>query len=713
MRKIIKLALMEKKEILTKPDVLKTLEGLGIKWKEYPHAAALTIDDLRADPKKLDHSPFIKNLIYVEKKKAAFFIVAHENTQVGKNVWKKLGTTKNNVRFADEEVLKDVFKTAKGAVNIFSLANDDKGFVKSVVFDKELEKCEYLSFHPQENTSTIELKKEDVFKFLSTLKIEPKFYDLIDKEGEDKDEKEEGGKDAKEHHEKGKKDQKKEHVDADKGETKLKLTVKKTEDFGEWYSQIITKADMIDYFDISGCYVLKPHSFFIWEKIQGYLDAEFKKKGVTNCYFPMFVKEKHLKAEKDHVEGFAPEVAWVTMSGETKLEERIAIRPTSETIMYPHFAKWIKSHRDLPVLLNQWTNVVRWEFKHPTPFIRTREFLWQEGHTAHATKEESDKMVFGILDIYADTYENFLAIPVIKGIKSENEKFAGALYSSTCETFIPENGRAIQACTSHSLGQNFAKIFDIQFENEAQKMAHVWQTSWGFTTRSVGIVVMTHSDDKGLNLPPKVAPVQVVIIPIFFKEKSAKELIEKTEKLYKLLIEKGIRVKTDVGEDKTAGWKYNHWEMKGVPIRLELGPKDLEAGEVKLVRRFDGEKRQIKEADLAEEISKELDVIHKEMYATAKKKFESNIGLAKDWASFMEKLNKPNIVKTPWCEKTPCELEVKEKSARESKLSASESSMSGAAKTLCLPLDQEPLNDGKCFNCGQEAKKWVIWGRSY
>lgn len=705
MKSFIKLGLMEAGKLKTKADVLTKLSSLDIKVKEYTHAPAFTIEDLRKDPGTLSNSPFVKNLVYADKKKQLYFIVAHENTTVGKNVWKALGTTKNNVRLVNEDILKEALETYKGAVNIFALANDAKKAVKEIVFDKELENLEHLAFHPQENTSTVEISKSDLLKFFKSIDREPKFLELIDsEEGE-------AEKPA---------EVKKEENKDEKGETKLKIDVKKTENFSEWYSQVITKADLIDYYDISGCYVYKPNSYFMWEQISGFLDAQFKKLGVNNCYFPMFVKEQHLKKEKDHLEGFAAEVAWVTHSGNTKLHEQIAIRPTSETIMYPHFAKWIKSHRDLPLLLNQWSNVVRWEFKHPTPFIRTREFLWQEGHTVHATKDDADKMVFNILDVYANTYENFLAVPVIKGIKSKNEKFAGSLFSSTCETFIPENGRAIQACTSHNLGQNFAKMFEVQYEDEKQTLQFAWQTSWGFTTRSVGIVIMIHSDDKGLVLPPKIAPKQVVLVPIYFKDKNNKALREKCEEIESLLKSKGIRAFTDSGEEHNAGWKFNHWELRGVPLRIELGPKDLEAGELKLVRRFDGEKKQVKIEDIEEIIPKELDRLHADMFSAAKARMDANIVKAEDWASFMDNINKSKIVKTPWCEDITCEEKVKERSAAESKLSASENTMSGSAKTLCIPLNQEEFGEGdssksnaSCFHCGVKATKLVIWGRSY
>jgi prolyl-tRNA synthetase len=299
-----------------------------------------------------------------------------------------------------------------------------------------------------------------------------------------------------------------------KKETKLGMQVGIEEDFGQWYSQVVVESELIDYYDISGCYILRPYAFQQWEMIQEFFNKEIKKLGVQNAYFPMFVSQSRLEAEKDHIEDFSPEVAWVTRSGSTELECPIAVRPTSETVMYPHYANWIRSHRDLPLLLNQWCNVVRWEFKQPTPFIRSREFLWQEGHTAHATKAACDVEVRKILDLYRQVYEDLLAVPVIPGVKSEKEKFAGGLYTTTVEAFVPHTGRGIQGATSHCLGQNFAKMFDITFENEKGGRSMVWQNSWGMTTRMLGVCYMVHGDNVGLRLPPKIAPVQVIIVTI-------------------------------------------------------------------------------------------------------------------------------------------------------------------------------------------------------
>ena len=383
--------------------------------------------------------------------------------------------------------------------------------------------------------------------------------------------------------------------------------------------------------------------------------------------------------------------------------------------MYPAYSKWIKSHRDLPLKLNQWTNIVRWEFKHPTPFIRTREFLWQEGHTAHATLEEAEKEMFDNLEFYYMTYKNVLALPMCKGIKTENERFPGGYRTSTVETWIPENGRAIQAATSHNLGQNFAKMFNIEFEDEKKEKKYVWQTSWGITTRSIGIMIMYHGDDKGLVLPPNAAQIQVVIIPIPFKGKEG-IVNEAANELYQRLKKTDVRVNLDARDNYNPGWKYNHWELKGVPIRLELGPKDLEKNEVRAVFRHNGHKMQLKWDELEKELPVILDKIQNEMYENALERFNSKQKKANNWEEFMGHLNSRNVVLTPWCNDSKCEDNCCEKSGIETKEQAveGEQQLTGQAKTLCIPLEYEPLAEGaKCFACEKEAKVRVYWGRSY
>jgi len=441
--------------------------------------------------------------------------------------------------------------------------------------------------------------------------------------------------------------------------------------------------------------------------------------GVQNCYFPMFVSQSKLEAEKEHVEGFAPEVAWVTKSGDGDLENPIAIRPTSETIMYPAFANWIHSHRDLPLLLNQWCSVVRWEFKHPTPFLRTREFLWQEGHTAHSSIEEADKMVMEILEHYKCIYEDLLAVPVVKGYKTEKEKFAGGHRTTTVEAYVASTGRAIQGGTSHNLGQNFGKMFKIEYEDTAGKKQIPWQTSWGFTTRSIGVMVMVHADDTGLVLPPRVAPIQVVIVPIIMGGTNQAKMTEVSEDLKAQLTAAGVRVNLDDRANYNPGWKYNYWELKGVPIRMEIGPKDLEKGQVRLVRRDTNAKEDVPWALVPQKVALLLVTIQHEMLAKAAALRDAAIVRVTEWKDFVPTMQKGQMALTPFCNETEFEEEVKDKSKAEALAATGEAeddrcATPVAAKTLCIPFDQPDLPPGtKCFISGKPAECWVLWGRSY
>ncbi|KAM0787825.1 hypothetical protein ACM66B_003879 [Microbotryomycetes sp. NB124-2] len=503
----------------------------------------------------------------------------------------------------------------------------------------------------------------------------------------------------------------------------LGITVKKEQAvFGDWYSQVLTKGDMLDYYDISGCYILKPWSYGIWQDIQTWFDAKIKELGVQNASFPLFVSHRALEREKDHIEGFAPEVAWVTKAGKDDLDEPIAIRPTSETVMYPYYAKWIRSHRDLPLKLNLWNSVVRWEFKNPQPFLRTREFLWQEGHTAHLTQDEAGTEVLQILDLYRRVYEELLAVPVIPGVKSEKEKFAGGLYTTTVEGFVPTTGRGIQGGTSHCLGQNFSKMFDITVEdpnNKGEKL-FVWQNSWGLSTRTIGVMVMVHSDDKGLVLPPRVAQLQVVIVPTGITAKTSDETREKvydeTDRVAKELSKAGIRVKADLRDGYTPAFKYNDWELKGVPIRLEIGPKDLEKGTTVAVRRDNGAKSDMRLSNLTTEIPTLLNQIHDDMYSRARKTYDDSIIKIEDWKQVVPELNKNHVLVLPWCEVEECEDEIKNRSAKESAVVQDDKAPSAGAKSLCIPHDQKRFGDitgKKCPNCGKDAKRWTLFGRSY
>ncbi|KAA1138165.1 hypothetical protein PGTUg99_010950 [Puccinia graminis f. sp. tritici] len=509
---------------------------------------------------------------------------------------------------------------------------------------------------------------------------------------------------------------------------------KESSTFGDWYQDVLKKGDMIDYYDISGCYILKPASYRIWEIIQRWFDDRIKALGVENAYFPMFVSSRVLEKEKDHIEGFAPEVAWVTRAGQSELEEHIAIRPTSETVMYPYYAKWIQSYRDLPLKLNQWNSVVRWEFKNPQPFIRTREFLWQEGHTAHLHREEADLEVRQILDLYRGVYEELLAVPVTPGVKSEKEKFAGGLYTTTVEGFVPTSGRGIQGATSHCLGQNFSKMFNISVEDpskpvdpnagtQAEKL-FVWQNSWGLSTRSIGVMVMVHADDKGLVLPPRVANLQVIVIPVGIVAstgpESRKDLYDKSEDLAARLRKAGVLARTDIREGYTPGWKFNSWEMKGIPLRLELGPKDLASQTTLVVRRDTGEKKSYPLETLDVEIPKLLETIQSDMYSKAKVVYDAHRKLVLDWKDFVPTLNNNCSCVIAWCEEESCEDQIKNQSAKESAVEQDERAPSAGAKSLCIPFDQTPypaIESGvtKClgYGCTKDAKRWTMFGRSY
>ncbi|KAJ7065919.1 hypothetical protein B0H15DRAFT_794505 [Mycena belliarum] len=511
------------------------------------------------------------------------------------------------------------------------------------------------------------------------------------------------------------------------GAVQIAIGVKKEVDFSTWYTNVLIKADMLDYYSVSGCYILKPWSYSIWEEITQWFNAEIKELGVQNSYFPMFVSQKVLEREKDHIEGFSPEVAWVTRAGNSDLEEPIAIRPTSETAMYPYYAKWIKSHRDLPLKLNQWNSVVRWEFKNPQPFLRTREFLWQEGHTAFLTKPEADTEVRQILDLYRRVFEDLLAVPVIPGVKSEKEKFAGGLYTTTVEGFIPTSGRGIQGATSHCLGQNFSRpeMFNIFVEDPndptGQGKTYVWQNSWGLSTRTIGVMVMVHGDNQGLVLPPRVASVQVVIVPCGITAKTTDEsraLINNVcEELAKTLKKSGVRAKADLREGYTPGYKFNDWEQKGVPLRLEIGPNDITKQQTLTVRRDTGVKNPVGLADIGPTVTTLLDTIQSDMFSRAKATYDSCLKETTRWEDVVPTLDNKCVVVMPWCEVEACEDDIKERSGRASE-PQDERAPSAGAKSLCIPFDQSrwsPIIPGttKCPACGKDAKRWTLFGRSY
>ncbi len=464
------------------------------------------------------------------------------------------------------------------------------------------------------------------------------------------------------------------------------------DDFAKWYTDIVLKADLADYTDTKGCIAIKPYGYAIWENIQKYADSKFKKVGVKNVYLPVLIPESLLNKEKDHVEGFAPEVAWVTMGGHEELEERLCIRPTSETMFSILYSKWVKSWRDLPCIYNQWCNVLRWE-KETRPFLRSREFLWQEGHTIHETAKEAEELTLKILDIYGEVIEELLAIPVIKGKKTEKEKFAGAADTYTVETLM-HDGKALQSGTSHYFGQNFTKAFDVKFQNREGKEEHAYQTSWGISTRLIGGVIMAHGDNRGLKLPPRVAPIQAVIVPIGLQKEGVKE---KAQELFEKLNE-NIRMELDVRDNYTPGYKFNDWEMRGVPVRIEIGPRDIENGECIFVRRDNQEKITVK-LDKAEETLKDLlEEIQENMFNEGKKRMIERTTIARDIDEFVKNINEnQGFIKAMWCGNEECEDKIKE--------------LTGA-HSRCMPFEEEHVSD-KCVCCGKEAKKYVIWGRQY
>ena len=416
------------------------------------------------------------------------------------------------------------------------------------------------------------------------------------------------------------------------------------EDFAQWYTDVVKRAELIEYSNVRGCMILRPNGYAIWENIQKNLDAMFKATGVENVYMPMFIPESLLQKEKDHVEGFAPEVAWVTHGGMNKLEERLCVRPTSETLFCDFYSKIIQSHRDLPKLYNQWCSVVRWE-KTTRPFLRSAEFLWQEGHTAHATAEEAEERTIQMLNVYADFCENYLAIPVIKGQKTDKEKFAGAKSTYTIEALM-HDGKALQSGTSHNFGDGFAQAFGIQYSDKENKLQYVHQTSWGMSTRIIGAIIMVHGDDSGLVLPPRIAPVQVMVVPIA-QHKAG--VLEKAAELQSSLIEAGYKVKVD-DSDKSPGWKFSEQEIRGIPLRVEIGPKDIEAGQAVIVRRDTREKQVVALDELAAKIGETLETMQNDMLERAKAHLAAHISEAKTYEEFKENVEtKPGFIKMMWC----------------------------------------------------------------
>lgn len=463
------------------------------------------------------------------------------------------------------------------------------------------------------------------------------------------------------------------------------------EDFARWYTDVVKKAELIDYTSVKGCMAIKPAGYAIWELLQRQLDDRFKATGVENVYLPMFIPESLLEKEKDHVEGFAPEVAWVTHGGLQPLQERLCVRPTSETLFCDFYKNDVQSYRDLPKVYNQWCSVVRWE-KETRPFLRSREFLWQEGHTVHATAQEAEERTIQMLNLYAAFCEEVLAIPVIKGLKTEKEKFAGAVATYTIESLM-HDGKALQSGTSHNFGDGFARAFDIQFTDKDNTLKYAHQTSWGMTTRMIGAIIMVHGDNSGLVLPPKIAPTQIMIIPIQQKKEGV------LDKAYELRdrLSGSFRVKVD-DTDKSPGWKFSEAEMRGYPIRVEIGPKDIEAGKCIICRRDNGEKTEVLLEELEAKAGEILNTVQKEMLERARTHRDAHTYEARDMEEFVKLFTgNSGFVKAMWCGEQACEDQIKEKLSVTSR---------------CMPFEQERLSE-TCVCCGRPAKKMVYWGRAY
>ncbi|KAJ6581285.1 hypothetical protein B0H19DRAFT_1114598 [Mycena capillaripes] len=656
----------------------------------------------------------IKTLVYKPKtaKTATpvpVVVIARDDTETNSGaIGKKLNL--KELRLASEDLLTEFFSLDKNSLSPLALNQTTFPKVVTVVDSSIASSSSLFAVHALSSSSTLFLSGKDVVSYLrhletDTVKIQE--LDFVNVAGSAATPAASSKPAAKE-----KDDGKIE------GAVQIAIGVKKEVDFPGWYTNVLIKADMLDYYSVSGCYILKPWSYSIWEEITQWFNAEIKELGVQNSYFPMFVSQKVLEREKNHIEGFSPEVAWVTRAGNSDLEEPIAIRPTSETAMYPYYAKWIKSHRDLPLKLNQWNSV---------PFLRTREFLWQEGHTAFLTKTEADVEVRQILDLYRRVFEELLAVPVIPGVKSEKEKFAGGLYTTTVEGFIPTSGRGIQGATSHCLGQNFSRpeMFNIFVEDPndptGQGKTYVWQNSWGLSTRTIGVMVMVHGDNQGLVLPPRVASVQVVIVPCGITAKTTDEsrakINDACEDLAKTLKKSGIRAKADLREGYTPGYKFNDWEQKGVPLRLEIGPNDIAKQQTLTVRRDTGVKNPVGLADIGATVTALLDTIQSEMFNRAKATYDSCLKEVTRWDDVVPTLDNKCIVVMPWCEVEECEDDIKERSGRASE-PQDERAPSAGAKSLAIPFDQarwSPIVPGetKCPACGKDAKRWTMFGRSY
>lgn len=481
---------------------------------------------------------------------------------------------------------------------------------------------------------------------------------------------------------------------AEKAPKLVGITVKKSDDFSEWYNQVVLKAELADYAPIHGFMIIRPHGMQLWEGIQSFFDARIQSLGVQNAYFPLLIPESFFTKEKEHAEGFSPEVAWIAQDENSKAEERLAIRPTSETMMYDMYSKWIRSHRDLPLKINQWCNVVRWEIKATKLFLRTREFLWQEGHCAYSTHEEEKADTLKYLHEYAHLARELLAIPVIEGRKTKAERFAGADDTFTIEGFMPD-GKALQMGTSHDLGQNFARVFNIRFSGDDEKEHTPYQNSWGISTRLIGAVIMAHGDDKGMVIPPRLARSKIVIVPILF-DATRVAVLDAAKKM-----EKDLRLFgawTDSRENYSAGWKFNEWEMKGIPLRIELGPRDVASQQCVLVRRDTGEKKTVSLHEIHRVVETELEAMHQAMLQKQEKWVKDQTLTVKTMKEFEKALDERKLIRALFCGAPACEKELKEKTT---------------ATSRCIPLDEKPVKGGLCVHCGSAAEYHTLFSKAY
>ncbi|GET87837.1 prolyl-tRNA synthetase, putative [Leishmania tarentolae] len=732
---------MSAKDCKGEPELLAVLKELNIDLPTISHGEMHTVEEANRELGRFG-TPCMgtKNMFLKSKKGELVLLTAVHTTKTDMRAIEKAAGVKN-LRFAPGEILSETLAVVQGCVTPFALINNIKQHNIIVLLDKNLKESPIpFALHPCRNDKSSLIIFEQLERFLEKIGYT---YKLVDFGAPSADAAVTGGSAAPAPAAPAPKPKKVSSeaasakrgaaagapATAQSGETKLGIAVKREENFSAWYIDVITKAEMIEYYDVSGCYIIRPWAYYVWKCVQRFLGGQIEKLGVEDCYFPMFVSRGCLEREKDHIEGFAPEVAWVTRAGDTELEQPVAVRPTSETVMYPYYAKWIRSHRDLPVRLNMWNNVIRWEFSHPTPFIRTREFLWQEGHCAWAKAEECAKEVLDILECYASVYEQLLAVPVVRGRKTEKEKFAGGDYTTTVETFIEAVGRGCQGATSHNLGQNFGKMFDIRFqdpENNEQTLIP-WQNSWGLSTRVIGVMIMVHGDNRGMVMPPRVASTQVIIIPVGITkdttEDARQELLASCRRLEGELREGGVRAKCDLRDNYSPGWRFNHWEVKGVPLRVELGPRELAERSLAVAVRHSGARHSVAwDAQTPVAVAALLEDVQAQMYARAKATMETHRVRVTEWAEFVPTLNRKCLILAPWCGAMECEDQVKKDSAEESKAAQAQETREDArapsmgAKTLCIPFEQpEPVEGHTCIckGCTKPATTWVLFGRSY